>query len=257
LTFFFVINNCDAFAKSRFWEFSNCALLLSGIRGLLQSVLDSNNCEAILLETGFFVMDHSIEIEVKFYVPQADPVRERILALGASCLGRVFEVNVCFDDDLGTMKNHGDLLRLRKDHAVRLTFKSIPREADGDYKMYKELEVEVSDFNTCRAILESLGFHPVRTYEKWRETFVLGDTHLLLDTTPYGIFLEIEGRKEGIREAVERLGFQWQERILLNYLAIFEVIRRGSELSFNDMTFENFRSVDCDVVPYLSCLYAG
>jgi adenylate cyclase class 2 len=202
-------------------------------------------------------MDHPIEIEVKFYIPQVEPVRERIMALGASCLGRVFEVNVCFDNEGGTLKKQDILLRLRKDRAARLTFKSAPRQADGDYKMYRELEVEVSDFNTCKAILESLGFHPARTYEKWRETFALGDTHLLVDTTPFGVFLEIEGRKEDIRAAAGKLGFYWQERILFNYLAIFEVIRRGKGLSFNDMTFENFRSADCDVAPYLSSMYAG
>ena len=196
-------------------------------------------------------MDHSMEIEVKFYVPQVEPVRERLCSLGASCQGRIFEKNICLDNASGDLKKQGKLLRLRKDRKSRLTFKAPPGETDREFKIYEEIEVEVGDFDRCRFIFEALGFHTAQVYEKWRETFVLGDTQLLIDTTPFGVFLEIEGRKEEIRKLSERLGFRWTERIL------FELIRREQGLPFKDMTFENFQSANCDVVPYLSAMTAG
>jgi adenylate cyclase class 2 len=201
-------------------------------------------------------MSDRVEIEVKFFLPEVPPFRERILALGATTAGRYFETNICFENETRTFKEKDILLRLRKDHKTRLTYKAPPNASDTRFKVYRELEVEVSDFDTCLAILTNMGFHPAQTYEKWRETFQLGDTKLLIDTTPYGIFLEIEGSKSAIMDLANQLDLVWEKRILLNYLAIFEIVRREEDLPFRDMTFENFKKRPVDVTPYLSLLHS-
>ena len=122
-----------------------------------------------------------------------------------------------------------------------MTFKAPPAAPDREFKIREELEVEVADFNTTRKIMEKLGLTTVRIYEKWRETFALGDTKLLVDTMPYGPFLEIEGAKSAIRKVSDQLGLTWEERILLNYVEIFEVIRREENLPFYDITFDHFQ----------------
>ncbi|MBN1841221.1 MAG: class IV adenylate cyclase [Deltaproteobacteria bacterium] len=202
-------------------------------------------------------MNDPVEIEVKFYLHDVNSVRERVLSMGAAFSGRFFETNICFEDAAKSFKNQDILLRLRKDDKARLTFKSPPDHPDRDFKIYRELEIEVDDFDTCRAVLEGIGFHPEQTYEKWRETFILADTKLLIDTTPYGVFLEIEGQKSDILDITNRLDLKWEERILLNYLEIFEIIRREEALSFSDMTFDNFRSAPADIGRYLPLLYAA
>ena len=200
-------------------------------------------------------MPDLLEIEVKFFLPKSHTVRERLVDMGATFTGKVFEINRCFENEARTFRGQDILLRLRKDRKTTLTFKAPPKQSDNNFKVYQEVEVEVDDFDTCQVILENLGFHPEQTYEKWRETFVLADTKLLIDTTPYGIFLEIEGSKSNILDLAGRLGLKWEERILLNYLAIFEILRREENLPFNDMTFDNFGSRPVDVKPHLHLLY--
>jgi adenylate cyclase class 2 len=202
-------------------------------------------------------MSNPVEIEVKFYLSDVNLTRERILASGASLSGRVFETNLRFENEEQTLRGRGILLRLRKDQSAILTFKSLPAEQDKDFKIHRELEIQVDDFDTCRSILEGLGFHGEQTYEKWRETFILGDTKLLVDTMPYGPFLEIEGAKSDIPKISDQLGLKWEERILLNYIEIFEVIRREENLPFHDITFDNFKKTFVDTEKYLSLLYAG
>jgi hypothetical protein len=73
---------------------------------------------------------------------------------------------------------------------------------------------------------------------------------------PFGVFLEIEGEKARIREVADRLGMAWKERILFNYLEIFEIICQKEGLSFKDVTFENFKTADTKVEAYLPLLYA-
>lgn len=192
----------------------------------------------------------NLETEVKFYLSDVNPVRRRIMALGADFKGRVFETNLRFEDADNRLIQKKSLLRLRKDIKTTLTFKSEPPFKDDQFKTLREFEVEVSDFAGMKQILESLGFHEEQVYEKWRETFVLSDTHFCLDTMPYGDFLEIEGPKKDIKELASRIGLKWHQRILLNYLAIFDVIRKQLNLGFSDVTFENFKNIRFDLAEH-------
>lgn len=199
----------------------------------------------------------ALEIEVKFYLEAAEAIRERIRALGARSLGRHFETNIRFEDAGKSLLAKKALLRLRKTHKTTLTFKAEPAEADGDFKVFQELEVEVGDFDTAVKILEALGFRPEQVYEKWRETFRLLGTTLSIDRLPYGDFLEIEGERDAIMDVAHRLELDWRDRILSNYLAIFDHLRRDRNLPFNDVTFENFQHFPLVFDPYRSFFTAG
>lgn len=192
-----------------------------------------------------------LEIEVKFYVQDAEVLKRQIVAAGAVGRGRVFETNHCFDDDNARLTKSAALLRLRQDDRARLTLKTPPQCSDPRFKTYREDEVVVSDFDTMTRILEGLGFRRRQVYEKWRETFAMEDALLCIDTLPFGNFIEIEGAGEAIIRLAARLGFDWEQRILTNYLAIFDRIKRRFTLSFDDVTFRNFESVSIDVEPLL------
>lgn len=185
-----------------------------------------------------------LEIEVKFYLPDPEVMRNQILALGAESKGRFFEINFRYEDNEKNLMKKKSLLRLRKDTKTTLTFKSQPTEKEEDFKILHELEVEVSDFQTMNSILESLGFRKEQIYEKWRETLVLGEIIFCIDTMPFGNFLEIEGTGFGIKNSAALLNLPWDNRILLNYLSIYEKIQKKFHLSFSDITFENFKNVD-------------
>ncbi len=199
----------------------------------------------------------NLEIEVKFYLHDPKSIRQRIVDLNAQCHGRFFETNLRFEDPGNSLIKNNALLRLRKDKTTTLTFKSNPPEDSTEFKVFDELEVEVGEFSTMNQILEALGFHVAQKYEKWRETFSLGDTHFCLDTMPFGDILEIEGPKKEIRQFSDRLGLIWEERILLNYLEIFDILRDLFNLHFNDLTFDNFKSVDLDAAQFCHHLQAG
>lgn len=198
-----------------------------------------------------------LEVEVKFFLPHRPSLREDILDLGARSHGRFFEKNIRFEDPNKTLKSKKCLLRLRHDHKTTLTFKSKPNQDSQQVKVFKEFEVEVSDFVTMKVILESLGFHCEQVYEKWRETLILANTLFCLDTMPYGQFLEIEGSQKDIQLYARRLGFQWDKRILANYLEIFEIIKEKMDFKFTDVTFDNFKNIAVQLEDYLQLIEAG
>jgi adenylate cyclase class 2 len=200
---------------------------------------------------------NSVETEVKFHVPDPPAVRAKLLSLGARSLGRSHERNIAFENEAKGLRCARNLLRLRRDRKSTLTYKCAPAQADPEFKQFTELEVEISDFDTMRLILASLGFHPEQVYEKWRETLVLDHTAFCLDDLPFGNFLEIEGPKEHIRGFAGRLALDWGRRILLNYLEIFEIIRADQGLSFSDVTFANFTGLALDLTSFLPRMEAG
>lgn len=205
-------------------------------------------------------MQHSednLEIEVKFFLKDPTAIRERLLGMGTVIQPRVFEINRRYEDGGRTLKNQGKLLRLRQDRECRLTVKSRPHHSDPRFKVYRELEVTVDDAGTMASILEALGFEAVQIYEKYRETFAVNATTVCIDTMPYGTFLEIEGHGEEITALADKLGLPWNERILANYLAIFEVLRKKENLAFTDVTFENFTRTTAGIAPYIDEFYAS
>jgi adenylate cyclase class 2 len=199
-----------------------------------------------------------LEIELKFYISNLGTLRDRLLDLGAVCTGpRSFEHNARYETEDGRLLRNNCLLRLRKGRGTTLTFKSPPPQNDGRFKIYRELEVSVNDFDTMDAILNALGFFRRQIYEKWRETWQFNGATLCMDTMPFGSFMEIEGSPEAITQIVKVLGLHWEQRIISSYLGVFAVLREKEALAFTDVTFDNFKSVRFTFDQYRHLFEAG
>jgi adenylate cyclase class 2 len=196
----------------------------------------------------------NLEIEVKFLIDDPEAVRERLLAAGAELIRpRVYERNVRFDTADNALLPKEELLRLRQDTAVILTFKG-PSAYDrlSEAKVREEIEVAVDDFERMTSILKRLGYEPQQEYEKYREAFRLGDLEIVLDEMPYGNFIELEGNEADIKSAAQAFDLDWQERILSNYLAMMGILAEFHNLPFLDVTFANFKDSEIsikDVLP--------
>ncbi len=198
-----------------------------------------------------------LEVEVKFHISNLSDLRHRILELGTKSQGRFFETNIRYEDAQNSFLQRESILRLRKDRKSTLTFKSKSPGQNQEFKILRELEVEVSDFHIMQNILEAIGFHEEQIYEKWRETLILNDLIFCIDTMPYGNFLEIEGKGNEIIESAQRLNLCWGDRILANYLSIFERIKTKLNLSFSDVTFENFKPLGASFGPIIQSFQEG
>lgn len=193
--------------------------------------------------------DRHLEVEVKFMLRDLAPIRRRLVDMGAEIIApRVFERNVRFDTADEALLARQQLLRLRQDTRVRLTFKGPAAEdVASEAKVREEIELEVGHFDRMSAVLQRLGFLPIQIYEKYRETYQWRGVEIVLDEMPFGDFIELEGVEADLRPAAEALGLDWSRRILANYLALMELCRRSFNLSFSDLTFENFAGLSVDM----------
>jgi adenylate cyclase class 2 len=195
------------------------------------------------------------ETEVKFQITDIESLTVAMRRMGATSQGRVFEHNIRFDTPSAELLQKGCLLRLRQDQKVHLTFKSPPPQENEQYKVFLEIETTVSDHAAMKAILTALGYQPVQVYEKWRETYTWQTFALCLDTLPFGTFLEIEGDGQGLPAVAAELGLKWEQRILANYLAMFEQVKQRLSVAFKDLTFANFKDVPTEALEPIASLF--
>jgi adenylate cyclase, class 2 len=167
-------------------------------------------------------MDESTETEVKIRIDALAGAREKLGRLGAVLVReRHFEENVLFDDEGGSLRESGTLLRLRQTpHAGVLTFKG-PREIEDGVKSREERETAVDAPEQVRAILRNLGYRPVFRYEKYRESWAYRGQEIELDETPIGCFLEIEGDAPGIAAVAAELGYSPADYVAESYVGLF------------------------------------
>ncbi|MBF0099319.1 MAG: class IV adenylate cyclase [Desulfobacterales bacterium] len=189
-----------------------------------------------------------LEIEVKFTIQDIECIRQRIIKLGALAKKRHFEQNYLFDNTSRSLCELKSVLRLRKtEDNTTITYKSIPKLENAhlttQYKIRNEYETNVSNFDHMSLILNGLGFHVIQQYEKWRQAFIADGVTFTVDELPYGCFLEIEGQIHQIEIMASKLGLLWENRILLNYIELFEIIKKHNHLSITYLTFDQFKGI--------------
>ena len=174
-----------------------------------------------------------VENEIKLRMQGADEARQALRALGASLVTpRQLEDNVLFDGAPSRLASQGKTLRLRRTGARSiLTFKG-PMEAVEGVKSREEIEVDVSDPKALEAILAGLGLRPGFRYQKYRETYEWRDAEMVVDETPIGVFVEIEGPIETIHAAASALGKTRDDYVLDSYVALFFAAGGAGDMVF-------------------------
>lgn len=183
--------------------------------------------------------DPTREIEVKLRAE--DPRSAAALLSGQGfCVihPRAFESNLLFDTPDRSLRAVRRLLRVREFGGIAtLTYKGTPET--GRHKSREELETEVANAETLRMMLDRLGYLPFFRYEKYRTVFERpGEPgQAVLDETPIGCWIELEGAPEWIDSSAERLGFNPRQYITESYGALWLSYCSEHGIDSRDMVF--------------------
>jgi adenylate cyclase class 2 len=189
------------------------------------------------------------ETEAKFHVRDLRKIEARLLELKARLIQpRTHETNLRFDTENSDLRNSQRVLRLRQDDKARFTFKGPSVEKELGVPSRREIEFIVEDHESAKQFLEALGFQAVVFYEKFRTTYELGDTHIMLDELPYGTFVEIEGEDvEAIRNIASQLGLNWDAMIKAGYHALYDRVSGKYGLDNSKLSFEELKNTKIDI----------
>jgi len=184
-----------------------------------------------------------VEIEIKLRLPgKLGKTRRRLRELGFHIAKpRALESNALFDNSKRTLRKHGKLIRVRVTNRGRvLTYKG-PSQAS-KYKKRPELEFDLPNGARIETIFEQMGYHPVFRYEKFRTEYAKRSGNggkVLLDETPIGNFVEIEGSPRWIDRTAKLLGFSSEDYITRSYGYLYLAYCREKRTPPKDMLFRN------------------
>jgi adenylate cyclase class 2 len=180
------------------------------------------------------------ENEIKLAIANAAAGRRLLRAAGFRVSkARVFEANVVLDTPDHDILHGGALLRVRRVGKTGiLTYKG-PAEADGPHKSRVEIESGVDDPEATGSILGNLGYHPVFRYEKYRTEFTRSGEHgtAMLDETPIGVYLELEGAPRWVDRTARHLGFSPADYIKSSYGRLYAEHCAAQGRERDDMVF--------------------
>jgi adenylate cyclase class 2 len=181
----------------------------------------------------------SREVEVKLGFDSADRALAAITALGALRTSeRLFEDNVVYDRERDALVDAGKLLRLRRVGGRSIVTYKEPVAGEHRHKVRGEAEIEIDVPDEFERIAAGLGFRPVYRYQKFRTSFRLGELDLLLDETPVGCFVELEGPPESIDRVARALGRGASDYIVETYREIHERVSRERGVEPGDLVFD-------------------
>ncbi len=163
-----------------------------------------------------------VETEIKLRMAGPEAARAAVARLGARLQKpRHFEDNLLLDDRAGSLRAAGSILRLRRVPEGGILTHKGPRLSAAGLKSRVEREARVADPDALQEILEQLGLRKIFRYQKYRETYEWRGQEIVVDETPIGTFLEIEGDPEGIHAAASALGYGPSDYLSDSYAGLF------------------------------------
>jgi len=182
------------------------------------------------------------EVEIKLRLPaNLNPIRRKLREESFHVVKRrTFEENALFDNPQQSLRNQGKLIRIRHVGSDSiLTYKG-PPAPNTRHKSRPEIEIELPDPDRFEEILRQIGYDPSFRYEKYRTEF---STHpnegtVMLDETPIGNFLEVEGSPQWIDRTAKRLGYSRADYVTSSYGFLYMVYCREHKIQPSHMLFQ-------------------
>lgn len=166
------------------------------------------------------------EIEAKFPLENRRKVVAKLEELGAERLyPETFEDNIILDRR-GELKTRGALLRVRQFGRYTITTFKGPVSFSGGVKSREEVQTGIESFDRAIALFDALGYRPTFRYQKMREVWRLRGSEVVLDRTPIGDYMEIEGAEDQIAVIAGDLDLEMSSAIRASYVDLYRRERR-------------------------------
>ncbi|MBY0502451.1 MAG: class IV adenylate cyclase [Bryobacteraceae bacterium] len=180
------------------------------------------------------------EIEIKLRLSSVSAAKRLLRQKGfVVTTPRHRESNLLLDSTPATLRPAGSLLRVRQANGETvITYKDRGVTAGG-HKVREELEVTASDPKQTLAIFARLGYTPNFRYDKFRTVLARPKErgYAMLDETPIGVFLELEGGAKWIDRTAKRLGFTAADYLTASYGALWAAHLQAAGLPPADFIF--------------------
>jgi adenylate cyclase class 2 len=191
------------------------------------------------------------EIELKFSLPDPEALQTRLPPLGFHLVTpRTFEHNTLYDTTSRDLRARREILRIRQYGPLcTVTHKRLPNQQDPvdttRYKIRIETETTIAEPEAMSEIFQQLGYSPAFVYEKYRTEWSCSTgtiiAHLVIDETPIGNYVELEGPTAWIDQTLIDLNIDPATCLTDSYGKLFldwkqRTASPAENLTFNEIT---------------------
>lgn len=184
----------------------------------------------------------NLEIEVKLACDDLDRLRDAGLELSLET-PRHFEDNWLLDLADQSLLKQGAALRVRSFVGKgTVTYKGVVKEThESRLKVREEIESAVDQPERLIDLFERLGYHRSFRYQKYRTGYRAAldgrELKVLLDETPMGNFIEIEGDETRVLKALDAAGFSSDDIIRESYPELQAMRCKARGVPLEDLVF--------------------
>lgn len=184
----------------------------------------------------------NLEIEVKLACDDLDRLRGAGFDLRLET-PRHFEDNWLLDLPDQSLLQQRAALRVRSvDGKGTVTYKGVVKETgESRLKVREEIESDVDEPDRLIELFERLGYQKSFRYQKYRTDYCLTldgrELQVVLDETPMGTFIEIEGDESGVLQVLETAGFSAGDIVRESYPELQEARCRQRGVPLEDLVF--------------------
>jgi adenylate cyclase class IV len=198
-----------------------------------------------------------IETEIKLIIKDQGQLSEirKFVKSHSSAVFR-FEDDRLFDFEDNRLSKSGSIFRLRaaypyipdkneidiKGVNYRFTWKS-PAEGEAGFKVMNEIELIVEGRQPVYEFIRSFALEEVFQYQKYREIYHLESVEVLIDYTPMGYVMEIEGERTEIDKLAGFFGFTRQDYNNMDYYCLWQDYRAKEGIQSKDMIFPELEGI--------------
>jgi adenylate cyclase, class 2 len=195
------------------------------------------------------------EIELKFPVADPQALQARLPHLGFHLTTpRAYEHNTLFDTPTRDLRARREVLRIRQYGSLcTVTHKRLPDQQEPvdttRYKIRIETETIVAEPEALAEIFRQIGYIPVFIYEKYRTEWshAIGSNsettgHLVIDETPIGNYVELEGPTDWIDRTLAELNVDPATSLTDSYGKLFLDWKQRTGSPAEHLTFAEIAS---------------
>ena len=164
------------------------------------------------------------EIEIKIRLKDKKAIQKKLLELGWQIKELRFQRDTRVIQPTHSTVYKNVFPRVREDSNGSKIFtvkvkNDIIKDSDKKYFERDEYELEIEEPSTMLKIFYILGFTDQRVLEKYRQFWIFNGSNidLVIDSVPFGDYLEIEGNKDEINKIVNELELQDEPRVTNAY----------------------------------------
>jgi adenylate cyclase class 2 len=185
----------------------------------------------------------NLEIEVKLACDDLDRLRNAGFQLTLET-PRHFEDNWLLDLPDQPLFRQGAALRVRSVNGKgTVTYKGVVKETyESRLKVREEIETAVDEPERMIELFERLGYRRSFRYQKYRTDYCVAldgrELKVVLDETPMGDFIEIEGDESSVLKALDAAGFSANDIIRESYPELQASRCRARGVPLEDLVFK-------------------